>query len=220
MIENRKTDTILFDFDGTIMDTNQVIINSWQHTYRTLTGSEGDEKEIVGTFGEPLEMTMENLFPHVPLEESLPIYRGYQRENFLKEICLIPGIADLLDDLTERKYTLALVTSRLRFTTDQALDHFDLRKYFEYVVTADDVTRHKPDPQSIDMALEKLGSSHAKAIMVGDTIHDIMCAKNARVRFALASWSLTLEGMGMEDFDPGSRPDFILDEPHDLIRIL
>lgn len=215
-----EIETILFDFDGTLMDTNDVIIQSWQHTYRTLRGEEGDIDEILATFGEPLDLSMENLFPDVPLEESLPIYRGYQRENFLSDIKLVDGATDLLDELKDRNYGMALVTSRLKFTTDQALDTFDLRRYFDCVVTADDVTRHKPDPQSVEIALDKLGSSPAKAMMIGDTRHDIMCAKNAGIRSVLVSWSITLRGMGRDDFPPGHAPDHIIDRPEDLVGLL
>ena len=65
-VHMKKTDTVLFDFDGTIMDTNGMILGSWQHTFRTLTGSETDPDMLVRTFGEPLEKTMARFFPEVP----------------------------------------------------------------------------------------------------------------------------------------------------------
>ena len=213
-------DTILFDFDGTIMDTNDVIIQSWQHTYRTFRGVEAKEDDIIATFGETLEYSMKNLFPEVPLEESLPVYRGYQRDNFLSSISLVPGMRELLDELQDRGYAMAMVTSRLRFTTDQALEAFDLGKYFRYVVTADDVTRAKPDPQCVEMALEKLGSSADRSIMTGDTIHDILCAKNVGIRSVLVDWSITLGGRRIEDFPVGEAPDHIIGEPAQLLKLL
>lgn len=216
----RHIDTILFDFDGTVMDTNDIIIQSWQHTYRSLRGAEEDVDRILKTFGEPLEYSMEHLFPEVPLEESLEIYRSYQRDNFLTGIHLFPGIRELLDELQAREYRMALVTSRLQHTTWQALEHFDLTKYFSYVVTADDVTRHKPDPQSIDIALEKLGSDPADSAMIGDTLFDILCAKNAGVLAVLVSWSLKLRGMKIEDFAPGEEPDHILQTPARLLELI
>lgn len=78
----KKIDTVLFDFDGTIMDTNNVILMSWQHTFKTLENREEDEDVLTKTFGEPLEKTIERFFPNVPLEEALEVYRGYQRDNF------------------------------------------------------------------------------------------------------------------------------------------
>ena len=71
-----KIDTVLFDFDGTIMDTNNVILMSWQHTFRTLENREEDESKLTATFGEPLEYTLERFFPDVPVEESIEVYRS------------------------------------------------------------------------------------------------------------------------------------------------
>lgn len=212
--------TLLLDFDGTIMDTNDIIIDSWQHTFRTLRGEEGDRRAILDTFGEPLEMSMRNMFPDVPEEESLHIYRTFQRDNFVSRIHMFPGIREMLDELQARDCPMALVTSRLKFTTDQALDAFDLRKYFPVVVTADEVTRHKPDPQSAKIAMDKLGAAPEETIMVGDTLHDILCAKNAGVRAALVSWSLTLSGKGKSDFAPGQAPDILIDTPAQLLELI
>ena len=213
-------DTILFDFDGTIMDTNDVIIQSWQHTFRTLRGEEASEEEILATFGETLDYSMENLFPEVSLEESLPIYRNYQRENFLSSIHLVPGIMEVLDELLDRGYPMAMVTSRLRYTTDQALDAFDLRKFFRTVVTADDVTRPKPDPQAINMVMDDLGADRAGTLLIGDTIHDILCAKNAGLESALVGWSITLGGKKLSDFKKSEAPDHIVETPQQILSIL
>lgn len=213
-------DTVLFDFDGTIMDTNQVIIDSWQETFRTLEGREQDRDVLLKTFGEPLEATMRGFFPHVPLEEALSIYRGYQRDNFLTSIELFPGISELLDELSQRQVKMALVTSRLRHTTEQALDRFDLNKYFGYVVTADDVTKHKPDPQSINIALEKIGSQPEHSLMVGDTLFDIQCAKNAGCRSVFVSWSVSLAEKLDEGFGPDEKPDEIITDPLQILKML
>ena len=213
-------DTVLFDFDGTIMDTNEVIIQSWQETFRTLKGREEDRDVLLKTFGEPLEYTMRNFFPDVPLEKGLEIYRGYQRDNCLSDIHLFPGVRELLDELTQRQIKMGLVTSRLRHTTQQALDKFDMNRYFGYVVTADDVTRHKPDPQSINIILEKIGSRPEQSIMVGDTIFDILCARNAGCTSVLVSWSMSLAEKLQNGFAPEETPDRIIDDPRQILQML
>ncbi len=213
-------DTVLFDFDGTIMDTNEVIIQSWQETFRTLAGREEDRDVLLKTFGEPLEYTMRNFFPEVPVEKGLEIYRGYQRDNFLNDIQLFPGIRDLLDELSARQIKMALVTSRLKHTTMQAIDKFDMEKYFGYVVTADDVTRHKPDPQSALIALDKIGSRPDQTIMIGDTLFDILCARNAGCTSVLVSWSLSLADKLKDGFAPEEEPDRIIDDPAQILQML
>ena len=97
-----KIDTVLFDFDGTVMDTNNVILMSWQHTFRTLRGREEDREVIVKTFGEPLELTMKKFFPEVPAEEALEVYRSFHRDNFGELINLFPGMRELLAEVKRR----------------------------------------------------------------------------------------------------------------------
>lgn len=213
----KTIDTILFDFDGTIMDTNDMILGSWQHTFRTLAGHEADADMLVKTFGEPLGKTMEKFFPDVPKEESLEIYRSYQRDRFCDMIKLFPGIVELLEILRERNYKIGLVTSRLLNTTMQGLEAFDIKKYFNAILTADDTPLHKPDPAPINLTLEKLGSDKDSAVMLGDTMFDIMCARNAGVTSILVAWSLALGAT--TDFGENA-PDHIIKTPAELLEII
>ncbi len=237
-------DTVLFDFDGTIMDTNEIIIDSWQATFRELSGKEADRDVLLKTFGEPLEATMLGFFPNVPLEESLEIYRDYQRKYFIPSIRLFPCVRELLDALSQKKIKMALVTSRLKFTTDQALEHFDIGKYFQYVITADEVNRHKPDPLCANLALEALGAQPEQTIMLGDSPLDMMCARNAGVSPVLVSWSMTMadrikvlsdsmlpgesfpviaektSGIVLPGFAPEETPDVVIDDPMQILELL
>ncbi len=211
--------TILFDFDGTVMDTNNVIIMSWQHTFRTLENREEKLENLTKTFGEPLERTLANFFPDVPVEESIEIYRSFHRDNFGELITLFPGMKELLAEVKQRGYKTALVTSRLGETTMQGLEKYEIKKYFDVVVTADDTTKHKPDPQPVNIALEKLGSAPEEAVMLGDTLFDILCARNAGVKSILVSWSLALAGKTKEDLGDDA-PDYIIKKPEELFGIL
>ena len=122
-----KIDTVLFDFDGTIMNTNKVIINSWQHTFKIIEGKEGSEEEILKTFGEPLEITMARFFPEMPVQEAVRIYRSYHYDNFESMIELFSGMRELLTELKDRDFKTGIVTSRLRNTTEQGLEKFDIK---------------------------------------------------------------------------------------------
>ena len=212
-----KIDTVLFDFDGTVMNTNDVIINSWQHTFRTLENREEDEAKIIATFGEPLQVTMEKLFPNVPVEESIKVYRSYHYDNFGELISLFPGMKELIAELKKRGYKLGMVTSRLRRTTEQGMEKYGIMEYFDTVVTADDTDKHKPDPEPINIALEKLGSVPEKSIMLGDTMFDILCAKNAGVKSVLVSWAMAVSE---EEKTGPNRPDYIIDQADDLLKLL
>ncbi len=212
-----KINTVLFDFDGTIMDTNNVILQSWQHTFRTVEGKERPVEEILETFGEPLNITLKKLLPQIPIEEGASIYRGYHYENFIELISVFPGILELIKELNTRGYKTGIVTSRLRHTTEIGLKKYDMEQYFNVIVTCDDTDKHKPDPEPVNIALERLGSKPEEAIMIGDSMFDILCAKNAGVRAALVSWALAVSE---EDKTGDNAPDYIIEKAEDLLGIL
>ena len=212
-----KTDTVLFDFDGTVMNTNDVIIASWQHTFRTIDGKEREVSEIARTFGEPIVKTMKRLFPQVPVEESLKIYRSYQYDYFDDLVTLFPGMKELLVKLRKTGYKTGLVTSRMRNTTFRGLEKFELTDLFDAVVTCDDTSVHKPDPEPVFIALEKLGTKPEKTVMLGDTMYDIMCANNAGVTSVLVGWAIAPTE---EEIKGENGPDFIMKDAADLFRIL
>ncbi|MBQ1401606.1 MAG: HAD-IA family hydrolase [Firmicutes bacterium] len=212
-----KTDTVLFDFDGTVMNTNDVIIASWQHTFRTIDGKEREVSEIARTFGEPIVKTMKRLFPQVPVEESLKIYRSYQYDYFDDLVTLFPGMKELLVKLRKTGYKTGLVTSRMRNTTYRGLEKFELTDLFDAVVTCDDTSVHKPDPEPVFIALEKLGTKPEKTVMLGDTMYDIMCANNAGVTSVLVGWAIAPTE---EEIKGENGPDFIMKDAADLFRIL
>ncbi|MGI6766649.1 MAG: HAD family hydrolase [Lentihominibacter sp.] len=213
-------DTIIFDFDGTVMDTNKVIIASWQHTYNALTGSDGNLEYILGTFGEPLEYSLNTAFPDVPTEKSVEIYRSFHRENFGPMIELFPGVRNLLEEVKVRGYKTGIATSRVRFTLHQGLRQYGIEKYFDALISAEDVTEHKPAPETLFKVLAKLDSKPENAIMIGDTMPDILCARNAGVKSVLVAWTVSLAGKKIEDFAEGEAPDFIIEKPESLFEII
>lgn len=214
-----KIDTVLFDFDGTVMDTNNVILMSWQHTFRTLENREETLENLVKTFGEPLEATMKKFFPDVPVEESVNIYRSFHHDNFSKLIKLFPGMEELISEVKRRGYKTGLVTSRLLRTTMEGLEKYHIKDCFDVIVTAEDTTKHKPDPQPIYVALEKLGSAAESSIMLGDTLFDLMCAANAGVKSALVGWSLALKDKTAEELGEAA-PDYFISKPEELLEII
>ena len=184
---------VLFDFDGTIMDTNEVIINSWQHTFRNLTGKEADVNMLLGTFGEPLEISIDKMLPEFSRDDAMRIYREYQYCNFKGLISLFPGVVEVLRELKEKDIKTAIVTSRLRRTTMEGIEKFDLHDFFDTVVTMEDTKKHKPDAEPAFEALRRLNIEAEKAIMVGDSKFDIMCARNAGVKSVLVDWSVAAQ---------------------------
>ncbi|MGN0701688.1 MAG: HAD family hydrolase [Lentihominibacter sp.] len=213
-------DTLIFDFDGTLMDTNGVILRSWQHTYQALAGQDGDEEYILRTFGEPLELSLKNAFPDVPVERSIDIYRTWQQEHFSEMISLFPGVDEMLSEAESRGFKLGIATSRVKQSLYEGLEKYNLTELFNGIVTVEEVSAHKPDPECVFRVLEKLGSKPENSVMVGDSILDILCAKNAGVKAVLVAWSLSLKGMALGDFPETEAPDHIIKTPMELFDIL
>lgn len=212
-----KINTILFDFDGTVMDTNNVIINSWQHTYRALENREEDVAKILSSFGEPLDITVKKVFPNVPADKAIAIYRSYHYDNFGELITVFPGMRELLRELDDRDYKLGLVTSRLRKTTMEGLEKYGLADYFDVIITAEDTDKHKPDPAPVNIALEKLDSLPEESLMLGDTMFDILCARNAGVRSVLVGWAMAITE---EQKNGPDAPDYTIETAAELLDLL
>lgn len=213
----RKINTVLFDFDGTIMDTNDLILNSWQHTFTTLTGIEGNREEIIATFGETLRYTMEKFFPDTPSEESIEIYRDFQRDIYEETIKPFPGMVEMIKELKNQGYKLGIVTSRLKSSTMIGLKKIGLKDIFDVIVTMEDCSAHKPDPEPALVTLRKLGSIPEQTIMLGDTSFDIGCAKNAGIKAVLVDWSMAIS---QEQKTGPEGPDYVLKNPKDIFDIL
>ncbi len=205
--------TILFDFDGTIMDTHQVILESWQHTFLELQGYEGDEEEIVASFGEPLDKTMKRFFPQVPLERGVNIYREFHYRHFTRLIKLFEGMDQLLKQVKDRGYATAIVTSRLRKSTMQGLEKYGLQDYIDVLVTAEECERNKPDPLPVEMALMRLNRKPQEALMIGDTVLDMASGRAGGVITVLVGWSQVTD---LEMVKAKEQPDFVLKKPEDL----
>lgn len=212
-----KKNTVLFDFDGTIMDTNDVIVKSWQHTFREMEGKERPLEEIFATFGEPLEITMKKFFPDRDTEHALETYRSYQLDHYTELIGLFPGMKGLIQKLKSMGYRLGLVTSRLRNSTEIGLKQFEIFDCFEYIVTADDTDKHKPDPEPVLIALEKLNAEPEEAVMVGDSMFDILCAQNAGVEAVLVGWAAAAE---VQNKVRAIQPEYRIQKPEELLELL
>ncbi len=215
----RKYSAFLFDFDGTVIDTNSLVINSFQHTFLELTGHAGDPAEILPTFGEKLDDILLKFFPDVPVEKSLAIYREYQTGHASGDSSLFPGIIEAVDKLRSAGVRTALVTSRHSLTTRVYVERFNLAERFPVIITEESTKAHKPDPAPVLKALNDLDASADEAVMVGDSRNDMLCAKNAGVDFALVGWSLSMDASEYCNANAGEGPDMVIKKPADLIDL-
>ena len=212
-----KINTVLFDFDGTLMNTNELIYNSWQHTFRTIKGTEGDPDMIKRSYGDILAKTIAEFFPDYPQEEAIEIYRSYQVGRFSDDIYPFPGMLELVRELKEKGYKVAVVTSRLRNTTLEGLNKYGLDEIVDAVITADECKAHKPEPEPALMAMRAMGSRAEETVMVGDSKYDIGCANNAGVTSVLVDWAVAIYDREQEGI---FKPDYTIAEAEDLWGII
>ena len=209
---------IIWDFDGTLVNTNDIIIESWQATFEHYLGHKLPEKEVVATFGETLADTIAEKIPGRTYEEVRDYYRAYQAAHCAGRVYVFEGIRELLDELKARGCRLGVATSRTIYSYSDYMKELGLEGYMDAAVTMEDVAKHKPDPESIIKVLEKLGASAGEAIMIGDTKYDIGCANNAGVESVLVGWShwTDMDSMSADGFVP----THIIDKPAELLNII
>jgi len=212
-----RINTIIFDMDGTLIDTNELIYDSWRYTVETLTGRSVTDEVIRGTLGEILLDSMKRLMPEIDPEKALDVYRTYQREIFLDRIELYDGVETVLRKLHEAGYKMAILTSRLTSSTGRALAHFKIESYFEAVLTASDTEFFKPAPEPVYQILDMVGSKPEEALLIGDTVHDIEAGLAAGVFTVLVGWSVALPP---EQRGGVSKPDAVIEKMPDLLCLL
>ncbi len=179
---------ILFDLDGTLLDTNELIIQSFQHTYQRHLNKQVNKEDIIKNFGEILKITLDREFGEQG-EEAIKTYRNFQISNFERLITINEGVKEGVIELHRQGYKLGIVTSRLNDSAIKGLKHFGLLDYFESIIGADDTELHKPDPTPALLALKELDGKPEETIMVGDSPYDVLCGKNAKMTSVVVGWS-------------------------------
>ncbi|TLS38531.1 pyrophosphatase PpaX [Pseudalkalibacillus caeni] len=209
-----KINTLLFDLDGTLINTNDLIIASFTHTLGQYYPEKYSREDIIGFIGEPLVESFASV-DEERAEEMVEVYRKHNVENHDLLVTEYEGVFETIKTLQENGFKLAIVTSKMRNTVEMGLKLTNLDQFFDVVVTVDDVENPKPNPEQLNKAMEQLGSSPEQAMMVGDSQFDIQAGKNAGVKTAAVSWSI--KG---RDFIEKQNPDYLLENMADLLDIL
>ncbi|TXC91045.1 pyrophosphatase PpaX [Metabacillus litoralis] len=209
-----KINTLLFDLDGTLINTNDLIIESFLHTLHTYYPDQYVREDILPFIGPTLYDTFSTINPE-KVEEMITVYRKFNHEQHDVLVTEYETVFETVKALKEQGFKLGIVTTKIRDTVNMGLKLTKLDQFFDVVVTLDDVENAKPHPEPVLKALEQLGSSPEEAIMVGDNHHDIEAGKNAGTKTAGVSWSVK----GRE-YISSYKPDYILEKMSDLLPIV
>lgn len=203
---------VLFDLDGTLIDTNNLILESYKHTFKKHLDYIPNDNEIVKYFGEPLKITLSR-FDSERIEEMYRTYVEYNEMNHDSMVKEMDYARETLEELKSKGILLGVVTSKRRIMAERGLRLFNLLDYFDVVITPEDTVKHKPDPEPILKACEKLKFEPKDVLFVGDSNFDILCGKNAGAKTCLVKYTmLDLEELLRYE------PDYVIEDLREIIE--
>jgi pyrophosphatase PpaX len=185
----RPLRAVLFDLDGTLIDSIALIVDAMHHAFEGFDGITPDDANWMAGIGTPLSKQLA-LYARSgdELQTLRDRYRSYQAIHHDTRVREFPGTTEILAMLQARGLAMALVTSKVDALAQRGLELTGLARFIPAVVGADSVTRHKPGPEPVLLALERLGVMADEAAFVGDSPHDIASGNAAGVTTIGALW--------------------------------
>ena len=204
---------VLFDLDGTVIDSGAIILASMRHAAETVVGGSYTDEQLMAAVGGPgLEAQMVALDPD-RVDELVRVYRAHN-EPLHDTLSTCAGMDEVLAQLKEDGHRLGIVTAKRRATVDLAFRKLPLEHLFETVVGGDETERHKPDPAPLDLALRRLGADPREAAYVGDSPFDMQAAKAAGLYAIGVSWGR------IHTADKLTDADVVIHEARELLELV
>lgn len=210
-----KYQTVLFDLDGTLLDTTSLIIASFMHTLEKYCPNQYGEKDVLACMGEPLRDQMKRFGGDEQADAMVSTYREHNIAHHDDYVKAFPGVTQTLDRLFREGIKMGVVSNKQRVTVEMGLELCSLQKYMSTVVCFGDAPKPKPDPGLIQLAMGELQADATSTLMVGDSRFDLLAAKAAGVSAAGVAWS----HQGAEGLRP-YHPDYMLHQMEDLYNIV
>jgi len=177
---------VIFDIDGTLTFTNQLIFDSFNYIAKKYLGKSFTNEEIISLFGPTEDVIFKQLFPNNFEEVKNDYYQYYHRNHNIA--LLYDGIKDLLLELKQADCILGIYTGKGRTSSLITLNFLGVRELFDLIVTGDDVENHKPSPEGIIKFIKEFNLSSSEVVMIGDAPSDIIAAREANVEIASVIW--------------------------------
>jgi len=207
--------TVLFDFDGTIVDSGAMILASFRHATKTVLAREIPDAELAAAVGGSTIFEQMRAFDPNRVDELVEAYRAHNTPLH-DELRAFQGMEELLAGLRAEGRRLGIVTAKRRRTIDLAFRILDLERFFDAVVTADSTKRHKPDPEPVLHALELLGAEPRETAFVGDSPFDMGAGSAAGVFAVGVSWG----GLHHEEALRAAGADVVVHDQEGLLAVL
>ena len=211
-----RSPTILFDLDGTLIDSIELILSSARYAFAKLGRPAPSDEEWLTGVGIPLRtMFGRYAWDDADCEALIQAYREFQIPNHDRLVRAYDGVVETVRALRAQGHELGVVTSKSESLALRGLACVGLARYMDTIVGCDSCTRHKPDPEPVRLALHRLGCSPGDAVFVGDSVHDVLAGNAAGVRTMGALWG----PFGRDDLAPGG-PNHYVERISEVIGLL
>jgi pyrophosphatase PpaX len=208
--------TVLFDLDGTLIDSIGLIIDSYRHTLSVHGLPPRSDDEWLRGIGTPLRTQFAELVEDAAMMETLiATYREYNLAHHDSRVSVYAGIVEVVRSVKQAGCATGLVTSKNRPGALRGLGVAGLVDAIDVLVCADDVTNPKPHREPVDQAVALLRADPSTTVYVGDSVHDMQSGRSAGVLTAAVLWG----PFTREDLAP-SAPDYWLSRPEELITLI
>lgn len=213
----KDIDCLLFDCDGTLLDTYDIILEAMQYTVNDVLGQNRSDEELMRGVGTPLTDQMRYFLDgdESRVDEVVALYRAYNDTIHDEGVGIFPGVKETLEALRRANYPLGVVTSKRHFLADRGLQICDIREYFDVLIGSDDFPVHKPEPGPILEACSRLNVAPERCIYLGDSPYDIQAGNAAGCVSVAALW-----GMFPQNALEAEYPDHLIHTISELPELL
>lgn len=206
---------VLFDLDGTLIDTNKLIYDSFDKTFKDKLGIELTREQIVDFFGRPLAESFQMHVKRDNVDDLISYYREYNESIHDKMCFAFNGVVELLKSLKEKGIKLGIVTSKREDLAVRGMKISGVYDYFDVIVTPESTKLHKPNAEPVLKACKDLNVEPKDAIMVGDSHYDIMCGNKAGCITCAVEYTY----IGIEKIKE-AKPDYIVKNAIDILNLV
>ena len=210
-----KIDCILFDSDGTLVDSLKLIVSAYNYAVEPALHETFQDEQVASLFGPPMEKIFSTVLPAEFANTAIIRYHEYYRERFHDYAKVYQGIPELVTSLYDSNQKLGVVTGAGRTAAQLTLKLSGLSFAFKTVVTGDDVDQPKPSPGGLQLAIHKMSAAPDRTIYIGDSGVDILAAKNAGAKSGGALWGSRHPAELIK-----TKPDFLFRKPSDVLESL
>jgi pyrophosphatase PpaX len=211
-----KLATVLFDLDGTLIDSLRLILDSYHHTLARHGLPARTDADWLRGVGTPLTAQLAEWRDEIgTIEAMIATYREYNLEHHDRMVTVYPGVLEAVREIKAASLQTGLVTSKNRQGAMRGLKLVGLEALMDVLVCADEVINPKPHPEPVEKAVALLGADPAATVYVGDSVHDMRSGRAAGVRTAAALWG-PFSRAQLEE----AEPNYWLETPQDLVELV